>query len=170
MRKSLNSGKVHGDRSHQVLLIVDRSFLVYTTTNRRLLDPTAERLENYWWRIWGSQKRSLRGATVARLFVEISNGTSFVPLLGPADHDESGTRPVYDQCPYQELGRRMLKAFRIIPCPHAHLPKRQVLRPYKVRDRRATASSLRPPPTVPPIYLRLSSKRRVVPRIPDPGQ
>ncbi|KAI9743383.1 MAG: hypothetical protein M1818_003229 [Claussenomyces sp. TS43310] len=64
---------------------------VYTTTRRRLRDPTAERLENHWWRIWGSQKRSLDGATVARLFTEISDGQSFVPLRSPLKRDESGS-------------------------------------------------------------------------------
>lgn len=31
-------------------------------------------MENYWWRIWGSRGRELCGATVARLFAEISDG------------------------------------------------------------------------------------------------
>jgi len=66
---------------------------VYTTTKRRLLDPTAERLENYWWRIWGSRKRELNGATVARLFAQISDGQTFVPLRGPPNRDE-GTPPL----------------------------------------------------------------------------
>lgn len=69
---------------------------VYTTTKRRLLDPTAERLENYWWRIWGSQKRELNGATVASLFATISNGESFVPLRGPPNRDE-GTSPSWER-------------------------------------------------------------------------
>jgi hypothetical protein len=68
--------------------------IVYTTTQRRLKDPTAERLENYWWRIWGSRARSLRGSTVARLFAEISDGESFVPLRSPANRDESGDSSV----------------------------------------------------------------------------
>jgi hypothetical protein len=67
-------------------------YAVYTTTKRRLLDPTAERLENYWWRIWGSRRRELNGATVAGLFSHISNGETFVPLRGPANRDE-GTTP-----------------------------------------------------------------------------
>ncbi|KAH6667139.1 hypothetical protein B0J14DRAFT_676819 [Halenospora varia] len=61
---------------------------VYTTTKRRLLDPTAERLENYWWRIWGSQRRELKSAIIAKLFAEISDGQSFVQLRGPANRDE----------------------------------------------------------------------------------
>jgi hypothetical protein len=67
---------------------------VYTTTKRRLLDPTAERLENYWWRIWGSQCRELKGATVARLFALISDGPTFVPLRGPKNRDEGTPRLV----------------------------------------------------------------------------
>ncbi|RDL40816.1 uncharacterized protein BP5553_00795 [Venustampulla echinocandica] len=72
---------------------------VYTTTKRRLLDPTAERLENYWWRIWGSRKRELEAATVARLFRYISHGPTFVPLRGPANRDE-GTPPLENQARY----------------------------------------------------------------------
>ncbi|KUJ09854.1 uncharacterized protein LY89DRAFT_278679 [Mollisia scopiformis] len=66
---------------------------VYTTTQRRLLDPTAERLENLWWRIWGSPKKSLKGATVARLFAQISHGQTFVPLRGPPNRHE-GSPPL----------------------------------------------------------------------------
>ncbi|KAH7310993.1 hypothetical protein BKA65DRAFT_413712 [Rhexocercosporidium sp. MPI-PUGE-AT-0058] len=66
---------------------------VYTTTKRRLLDPTAERLENYWWRIWYSDKKYLDGATVARLFDHISNGPTVVPLRGPPNRVEGPTPP-----------------------------------------------------------------------------
>jgi hypothetical protein len=65
---------------------------VYTTTKRRLLEPTAERLENYWWRIWGSRSRNLKAATVAQIFADISDGQSFVPLTSLANRDE-GTPP-----------------------------------------------------------------------------
>lgn len=67
---------------------INGSVIVYTTTKRRLLDPRAERLENYWWRMWGSRKRELNGATVARLFAQISDGQTFVPLRGPPNRDE----------------------------------------------------------------------------------
>ncbi|KAK0105125.1 hypothetical protein ONS95_004513 [Cadophora gregata] len=66
---------------------------VYTTTKRRLLDPTAERLENYWWRIWYSDKKHLEAATVARLFDHISNGPTFVPLRGPPNRVEGPSPP-----------------------------------------------------------------------------
>lgn len=67
---------------------------MYTATHRRLLDPTAERLENYWWRIWGSRHMKLDGSVAARLFLEISFGPTIVPLRGPPNRDESGGRPV----------------------------------------------------------------------------
>ncbi|KAB8295961.1 hypothetical protein EYC80_008781 [Monilinia laxa] len=70
---------------------IARFWKVYTTTKRRLLDPTAERLENYWWRIWGSRSRELDASTVARLFVHISDGDTFVPLKGPPNRYESDT-------------------------------------------------------------------------------
>ncbi|RAL68502.1 hypothetical protein DID88_007230 [Monilinia fructigena] len=70
---------------------IARFWKVYTTTKRRLLDPTAERLENYWWRIWGSRSRELDASTVARLFVHISDGDTFVPLKGPPNRYESET-------------------------------------------------------------------------------
>ncbi|KAG4428051.1 hypothetical protein IFR05_016466 [Cadophora sp. M221] len=61
---------------------------LYTTTKRRILDPMSERLENYYWRIWGSRRRQLRGTGVAGLFMDISNSKSFVSLRGPANRDE----------------------------------------------------------------------------------
>lgn len=51
---------------------------VYTTTFRKLIDPTAHRLENFWWHVWGSDRRFLSGAILARLFEEISTGPSIV--------------------------------------------------------------------------------------------
>lgn len=82
------------DREPLAVEEIAKLWKVYTTTKRRLLDPTAERLENYWWRLWGSRKRNLHGATVARLFAEISDGASFVQLRGPDNRDESGGRPM----------------------------------------------------------------------------
>ncbi|KAL2161335.1 hypothetical protein VTH06DRAFT_8557 [Thermothelomyces fergusii] len=59
---------------------------VYTTTFRRLVDPSAFRLENFWWHVWGSPRlRSLSGPELARLFEEFSNGPTVVPLPSPAD-------------------------------------------------------------------------------------
>ncbi|KAG9237654.1 hypothetical protein BJ875DRAFT_131095 [Amylocarpus encephaloides] len=83
---------------------------VYTTTKRRLLDPTAERLENYWWRIWGSRRRQLNGATVARLFAHISDGESFVPLRGAPSRDEGS--PSLEINPRAALGASSATAFQ----------------------------------------------------------
>ncbi|KAJ5034925.1 uncharacterized protein L3040_008193 [Drepanopeziza brunnea f. sp. 'multigermtubi'] len=66
---------------------------VYTTTKRRLLDPTAERLENYWWRIWHSDRQYLDAATIARLFAHISDGPTFMPLRGPPNRHEGPSPP-----------------------------------------------------------------------------
>jgi hypothetical protein len=61
---------------------------VYTTTNKKLKDPTARRLENFWWHVLGSKCRFLSGRTLARLYEDISLAPSFVPLRGPANRWE----------------------------------------------------------------------------------
>lgn len=61
---------------------------VYTTTHKKLEDPTACRLENFWWHVWGSDRRFLTGATLARLYEDISVGSTFVPLKGPSNRWE----------------------------------------------------------------------------------
>ncbi|KAK3943147.1 hypothetical protein QBC46DRAFT_48673 [Diplogelasinospora grovesii] len=61
---------------------------VYTTTFRRLVDPTAYRLENFWWHVWGSDRQHLSGATLAKLYEEFSTGPTFVPLKGPPNRCE----------------------------------------------------------------------------------
>jgi hypothetical protein len=61
---------------------------VYTTTFRRLVDPTAYRLENFWWHVWGSDRRYLSGPELARLFEEFTLGPTFVPLRSPANRYE----------------------------------------------------------------------------------
>lgn len=70
---------------------IERMWKVYTTTQRRLLDPTAIRLEQFWWRIWGSQRRELSASTIAAVYAHISHGETFVPLRGPSNRDESGS-------------------------------------------------------------------------------
>lgn len=61
---------------------------VYTTTYKKLKDPTACRLENLWWHVWGSDRRFLKGSTLARLYEDISLGPTFVPLKGPPNRWE----------------------------------------------------------------------------------
>ncbi|KAK4660564.1 hypothetical protein QC762_120130 [Podospora pseudocomata] len=69
---------------------------VYTTTSRKLVDPTAYRLEHFWWHVWGSDRRYLSGPTLAKLFEEVSHGPTFVPLRsvrnryeGPSGHSDA---------------------------------------------------------------------------------
>lgn len=62
--------------------------LVYTTTNKQLYDPTARRLENFWWHVWGSNRRNLRPETIAAIWHHISFGPSFVPLKGSPNRYE----------------------------------------------------------------------------------
>ncbi|KAG6019079.1 hypothetical protein E4U41_003409 [Claviceps citrina] len=61
---------------------------VYTTTNKKLEDPTARRLENFWWQVWGSDRRHLSGRALARIYETISLGPTFVPLHGPPNRWE----------------------------------------------------------------------------------
>lgn len=61
---------------------------VYTTTFGKLKDPTANRLENFWWHVMGSDRRMLSGQTLAKIFEQISNGPTFVPLRGPPNRYE----------------------------------------------------------------------------------
>ncbi|KAH8711112.1 hypothetical protein HC256_007937 [Beauveria bassiana] len=61
---------------------VYRYWHVYTTTNKKLKDPTARRLENFWWHVWGSDRSKLSGRVLARIFQDISLGPTVVPLKG----------------------------------------------------------------------------------------
>ncbi|KAM3501183.1 hypothetical protein MY10362_005757 [Beauveria mimosiformis] len=61
---------------------------VYTTTNKKLKDPTARRLENFWWHVWGSDRSKLSGRVLARIFQDISLGPTVVPLKGPPNRWE----------------------------------------------------------------------------------
>ncbi|KAI0125244.1 hypothetical protein BJ170DRAFT_496497 [Xylariales sp. AK1849] len=66
---------------------------VYTTTFNKLKDPTASRLENFWWHVMGSDRRFLSGPTLAKLFEDISNGPTFVRLRGPPNRYEGPSSP-----------------------------------------------------------------------------
>ncbi|RYP24183.1 hypothetical protein DL765_000678 [Monosporascus sp. GIB2] len=72
---------------------IKKYWKVYTTTFHRLVDPTANRLENFWWHVWGSDRRHLPGPVLARLFEDISNGPTFVKLRGPPNRYEPPSQP-----------------------------------------------------------------------------
>ncbi|KAI1778916.1 hypothetical protein F4818DRAFT_437717 [Hypoxylon cercidicola] len=61
---------------------------VFTTTSRQLVDPTARRLENFWTRVLGGNRRYLPGTVIARIFQSISEEESFVKLRGPSNRYE----------------------------------------------------------------------------------
>ncbi|KAH8165020.1 hypothetical protein CIB48_g3222 [Xylaria polymorpha] len=65
-----------------------RACHVFSTTSRELYDPTARRLENFWTRVLGGDRRYLSGRVIARLFKDISEETSFVKLRGPENRYE----------------------------------------------------------------------------------
>lgn len=62
--------------------------VVFSTTSRELYDPTARRLENFWTRVLGGDRRYLSGKVIARLFKDISEEASFVKLRGPDNRYE----------------------------------------------------------------------------------
>ncbi|KAI0897562.1 hypothetical protein F4806DRAFT_406337 [Annulohypoxylon nitens] len=66
---------------------------VFTTTSRELVDPTARRLENFWTRVLGGDRRYLPGTVIARLFRSISEEESFVKLRGPPNRYEPPSPP-----------------------------------------------------------------------------
>ncbi|KAK8122142.1 hypothetical protein PG984_010812 [Apiospora sp. TS-2023a] len=66
---------------------------VYTVTCRTLIDPTAQRLENFWWHVLGSNRRDLSGKTLARLFEDISKGPTFVRLRSSFNRYEGPEDP-----------------------------------------------------------------------------
>lgn len=76
---------------------------MYNTTHEQLKDPTAHRLENFWWHVWGSDRKNLSGATLARLFEHISEGPTFVPLRGPPNRYEGP--PVCNPVPTYSTSR-----------------------------------------------------------------
>ncbi|KAI5924466.1 hypothetical protein F4810DRAFT_125196 [Camillea tinctor] len=61
---------------------------VFSTTSRELVDPTARRLENFWTRVLGGDRRYLPGTVIARLFRHISEEPPFIKLLGPPNRYE----------------------------------------------------------------------------------
>ncbi|ODA78744.1 hypothetical protein RJ55_06127 [Drechmeria coniospora] len=66
---------------------------VYTTTNKRLQDPTARRLENFWWHVLGSDRRHLSGRILAGLYEDISVGPTVIPIQGPPNRWEGPDVP-----------------------------------------------------------------------------
>ncbi|KAG5749144.1 hypothetical protein H9Q69_011599 [Fusarium xylarioides] len=115
---------------------------VYTTTYKKLKDPTACRLENFWWHVWGSDRRFLKGSALAKLYEEISVGPTFVPLKGPPNRWEGPDIP--------PLIKQILEAAKSQATPS--LAQTQGSRPSKPTDsalRTLSSSASKPPPAHP---------------------
>ncbi|KAK2673375.1 hypothetical protein RAB80_010918 [Fusarium oxysporum f. sp. vasinfectum] len=115
---------------------------VYTTTYKKLKDPTACRLENFWWHVWGSDRRFLKGSALAKLYEEISVGPTFVPLKGPPNRWEGPDIP--------PLIRQILEAAESHATPP--LTQTQGSRPSRSTDaalRTLSSSASKPPPAHP---------------------
>ncbi|EXM09566.1 hypothetical protein NOF04DRAFT_1072126 [Fusarium oxysporum II5] len=115
---------------------------VYTTTYKKLKDPTACRLENFWWHVWGSDRRFLKGSALAKLYEEISVGPTFVPLKGPPNRWEGPDIP--------PLIRQILEAAESQATPP--LTQTQGSRPSRSTDsalRTLSSSASKPPPAHP---------------------
>ncbi|ROV95442.1 hypothetical protein VMCG_08504 [Cytospora schulzeri] len=121
---------------------IHRHWKTYTTTHKNLHDPTACRLENFWWHVWGSNRRELSGETLARLWEEIASGPTFVPLRGPPNRWE-GPPPV-------KPTRSMHESDTIQP-PQTKAPQQQYIQASipKGTPHNLTPSSARPPPPHP---------------------
>ncbi|KAI2615043.1 hypothetical protein GGR54DRAFT_319368 [Hypoxylon sp. NC1633] len=115
---------------------------VFTTTSRELVDPTARRLENFWTRVLGGDRRHLPGTVIARLFKSISEEESFVKLRGPPNRYEPpsphskdapstrdrGPAETFGEGPSKTKAKGKAKATRIAPSsstkqPHPILKK-----------------------------------------------
>ncbi|KIL91933.1 hypothetical protein FAVG1_04337 [Fusarium avenaceum] len=115
---------------------------VYTTTYKKLKDPTACRLENFWWHVWGSDRRFLKGSALAKLYEEISVGPTCVPLKGPPNRWEAPD--------IHPLIKQILEAAEGQVTPP--IPQPQGSRPSKPTDsalRTLSSSASKPPPTHP---------------------
>ncbi|KAL2757815.1 hypothetical protein ACRALDRAFT_1054956 [Sodiomyces alcalophilus JCM 7366] len=129
--------------------VIKTFWRVYTITNRQLYDPTARRLENFWWHVWGSDRRHLKAEVIAALWQHISYGPSFVPLKGSPNRYEP---PVDASSNRHELDERLDRLLPHIPEPPSKPPKQPTLREL-------SASSSRPPPPHPILKKpRLNSK------------
>ncbi|KAJ8120650.1 hypothetical protein ONZ43_g2693 [Nemania bipapillata] len=88
-----NRNSVYDDIAKYDVIPVElilKALKVFSTTSRELYDPTARRLENFWTRVLGGDRRYLSGKVIARLFRDISE-TSFVKLQSPHNRYEPRT-------------------------------------------------------------------------------
>ncbi|KAG5988309.1 hypothetical protein E4U54_004695, partial [Claviceps lovelessii] len=114
----------------------------YTTTNKKLKDPTARRLENFWWQVWGSDRRYLSGQALARIYENISVGHAFVPLHGPPNRWEGPDVP--------PLTKQLIVAHLTsgLGCTQDR-PESPRIKSKVVSSRNLSSSASKPPPSHP---------------------
>lgn len=111
---------------------------VYTTTNKKLQDPTARRLENFWWHVMGSDRQHLSGHVLAKLYEDISLGPTFVPLRGPPNRWEGPDVPSITQIQLEKREQSTSQASgATMSSPNMRMSKD------------LSSSALRPPPPHP---------------------
>ncbi|KAK3489336.1 uncharacterized protein B0T23DRAFT_199212 [Neurospora hispaniola] len=115
----------------------------YTVISKKLGgDPTHLRLENFWWHVWGSNRRKLSGPTLARLYQDISTGPTDVPLVVPKRSREMLER--------SKALLEQINANGQDPASTQQLEKNRVeSRDVTVAMKAPTPSSSRPPPPHP---------------------
>ncbi|TGJ83666.1 hypothetical protein E0Z10_g5120 [Xylaria hypoxylon] len=119
-----------------------RACHVFSTTSRELYDPTARRLENFWTRVLGGDRRYLPGRVIARLFKDISEETSFVKLRGPDNRYEPPSPGSEASKPRGAQATSLASASK--PKPKPTTPSTKVPRPILKRPRGPSASGPRP--------------------------
>ncbi|KAG8415598.1 hypothetical protein J3458_009431 [Metarhizium acridum] len=115
---------------------------VYTTTNKKLKDPTARRLENFWWQVWGSDRRYLTGRALAKIYEDISLGPAIVPLHGPPNRWEGpGVPPLTKQLIVAHLNRGLEET--------QHRPEPPRIKSNDTSIKSLSSSASKPPPSHP---------------------
>ncbi|KAJ9145552.1 hypothetical protein NKR19_g6038 [Coniochaeta hoffmannii] len=117
---------------------------VYTTTFRRLEDPTASRLEAFWWHVMGSDRRFLSGKALAKMFEEISKGPSFTPLRGPSNRFHISV-PRITQEQVDNAGYGTKSQTEVSQGP-VDVPSKPAAEKHTTKDTMASSSSRPPPP------------------------
>ncbi|RWA04911.1 hypothetical protein EKO27_g10198 [Xylaria grammica] len=119
-----------------------RACHVFSTTSRELYDPTARRLENFWTRVLGGNRRYLPGRVIAQLFRDISEETSFVKLRGPHNRYEPTSSGSSASKPQGVQATHLAS----VPKPKAKptTPSAKAPRPILKRPRGPSASGPRP--------------------------
>ncbi|KAI3341213.1 hypothetical protein F4824DRAFT_369369 [Ustulina deusta] len=119
-----------------------RACHVFSTTSRELYDPTARRLENFWTRVLGGDRRYLSGRVIARLFKDISEEASFVKLRGPDNRYEPPSPRSSASRPPDAEATSLASASKPKPKPTTSFTKPP--RPILKRPRGPSASGPRP--------------------------